>query len=191
MKSLIYKTLATTSLLVSLVPLANSSLAYEEEKTTYYCGKYNGKPTTFFTSSIHPKPIPIIQWITYDFAESGYDPLTRCKMVSSQFRTLNEEDRLGWIVPGIKNNLNIICSSATRDGECNDQLFTLKKGVDPSDAIKELYDIDVSQGESGYMKNSSYALMKNVRGQTVINIDGYINSYSRRINCYNGIVGCF
>ena len=71
---------------------------------------------------------------------SGYDPQTRCQIVSNRFNQLYTQGLLTHLTTGRKNGSNIICGAASKGSGCapDGMLYTLKPGQDPTQTLKNL-----------------------------------------------------
>lgn len=96
-------------------------------------------PTTVFYSP--EGALPVIHWVSHYFQGSGYDPLTRCREVSSRFERYYKAGILNYITTGIVNRLPVVCVSSEMGGPCQGVLLTLKPGQNASFVVQRLFDL--------------------------------------------------
>ncbi|OCR00691.1 hypothetical protein BCD67_12025 [Oscillatoriales cyanobacterium USR001] len=126
----------------------------------FFCSDNNGVPTTFVETQ--KGSFPIIRWVSTYFSDHGYEPITRCRQVSSKFQQFFNNGTLNYITTGTVNSLPVICVSNTKGGACTGVLFTLKPGEDANRIIRQLFDI--RSGAAGPLEESGSRLyfdMKN------------------------------
>ncbi len=95
----------------------------------------NQPPTTMYQNSEGQRE-PWIRWVSDHFGGSGYDPLTRCREVSSRLETYRLNHQLNYVTVGRMNNQNVICTASENNGRCEGLIFTLRPNTDP---IQTLY----------------------------------------------------
>ena len=124
------------SIAVSALPL-NTLKADSSSK--FFCGTYDGAPSTMSNTS-SGKQVAVIMWKSTAFSGSGYDPQTRCQIVSNRFNQLYTQGLLTHLTTGRKNGSNIICGAASKGSGCapDGMLYTLKPGQDPTQTLKNL-----------------------------------------------------
>lgn len=120
----------------------------------FFCGDNNGVPTTFVET--HKGNFPVISWVSTHFSGHGYEPLTRCRQVSSKFQQFFNNGSLNYITPGTVNRQPVICVSNSKGGACTGVLFTLKPGENANRVIQNLFDI--RSGAAGPLEESGSRL---------------------------------
>ena len=120
----------------------------------FFCGDNNGVPTTFVETQKGTSPV--IRWVSSYFSDHGYEPLTRCRQVSSKFQQFFNNGSLNYITTGTVNRQPVICVSNTKGGPCTGVLFTLKQGEDANRVMQNLFDI--RSGAAGPLEESGSRL---------------------------------
>ncbi|HLO48481.1 MAG TPA: COP23 domain-containing protein [Kamptonema sp.] len=120
----------------------------------FFCGDNNGVPTTFVETQ--KGSFPVIRWVSNYFSDHGYEPLTRCRQVSSKFQQFFNNGTLNYITTGTVNRERVICVSNTKGGPCTGVLFTLKPEEDANRVIQNLFDI--RSGAGGPLEESGSRL---------------------------------
>ncbi|MEB3233480.1 MAG: COP23 domain-containing protein [Leptolyngbyaceae bacterium] len=111
----------------------------EEDFTGTFACVEQPVPTTVFYSS--EGALPVIHWVSHYFAQSGWDPLTRCRAVAGRFQNFYEAGILDYLTAGIVNGLPVVCVSSEVGGPCRGVLYTLKPGQNASAEIQQLFDL--------------------------------------------------
>jgi len=106
----------------------------------FYCGSYDGVPSTMTNSSTSGKPIPIIMWKSTTFSSDGWAPEKRCAEVSSRFNALHASGRLKMLTTGRINGMPVICAATEEGGGCVEGglLYTLKPGQNAGATLRNL-----------------------------------------------------
>lgn len=109
----------------------------------FYCGNYNGVPSTMTNSSKSGKAVPIILWKSSHFSSDGWSPERRCDVVSARFNTLHQKGQMNHLSTGLMNGMPVICAVATKPGPCAQDglLYTLKPGQNPNKTLRNLLTI--------------------------------------------------
>jgi len=109
----------------------------------FYCGNYNGVPSTMTTSSKTGKAVPIILWKSSHFSSDGWSPERRCDVVSARFNALHQKGQMNHLSTGFMNGMPVICAVATKPGPCAQDglLYTLKPGQNPNKTLRNLLTI--------------------------------------------------
>lgn len=112
----------------------------EQARVTYSCSpSINGTPRTIAKT---PRgKIAVIIWVSDYFKDSGFDPQTRCDLVSKNFQKYQDDSTLNYITTGIMNKQRVVCVSSKDGGGCTGQLFTLHPDDDASRVLQQLSDI--------------------------------------------------
>lgn len=136
----------SASLFLSASAMSACILGFSQDAQAsgkFYCGSYNGLPSTMTNSSKTGKPIPIIMWKSSHFASDGWSPERRCEAVSDRFNTLHQKGQMNHLSTGVMNGMPVICAVASRPGRCEDGslLYTLKPGQNPNKTLKNLLSI--------------------------------------------------
>ncbi len=105
----------------------------------FICDESGHIPTTFFVSQ--EGTLPVIHWVSHYFAQSGYDPLVRCRDVSNRFQRFYDVGVLNYVTTGIVNHQPVVCVTDERGGPCQGVLFTLRPDENASHIVQQLFDI--------------------------------------------------
>ena len=103
----------------------------------FRCSTSTGAPVTVYQN---PQGAiePWIEWTSHYFSGSGYDPATRCQLVSQRLETYRRQRVLKYITAGQMNGQNVICTANQVNGRCQNLIYTLRPGQDP---IGSLYNL--------------------------------------------------
>ncbi len=133
-----------TTAALTLTAVAAFQSPSKANNTTFHCGVWltgpnAGVPVTYARTPIGV--IPIINWVSNYFMDSGYTPERRCQEVSGRFQSAYNQGTLNYITTGYKNGQPVVCTSSRNGGPCSMVLFTLKPGSDASRTVQQLFDI--------------------------------------------------
>jgi len=133
------KVLAATAIALSGLTVA-SGPSYSRGapgESGFWCSISTGVPVTVYKN---PKGAvePWIEWTSDYFSGSGYDPATRCQLVSQRLETYRRQRMLKYITAGQMNGQNVICTANQVNGLCQNLIYTLRPGQDP---IGSLYNL--------------------------------------------------
>jgi hypothetical protein len=125
-------TVATT--LISSTPVRSQIPAFS-------CDTSGGVPSTVVQSPQHGT-VKIIEWKTTEFGDE-FSPEARCSAVSQKFEQYAKAGTLKYFTTGSVNRQPVICAVASQNAPCNSEsmLYTLKKGTDASQTLKQLLDV--------------------------------------------------
>jgi len=112
----------------------NNSNAFASERG-FSCDLSNEVPQTLYQGSSED-PEVWIRWGSNFFSSSGYDPLSRCQIVSDRLENYRRKSQLNYIGVGRMNNQNIICTALV-PGECIGLIYTLKPQQDPVETLQQ------------------------------------------------------
>lgn len=147
--SLFTSTLAVSAIaLIGTLTPPQSAIA---KATNFVCGSWQGTPATLARTD--KGDVPVILWTSDYFTGSGYDPQTRCQIISEKFQEYYSDGRLKYLTTGRENGMNVICAAKSNNGGCNGTLFTLKPGSDPGKTLQDL--LAVRDRASGPLYESS------------------------------------
>jgi len=138
MKTKMFPSLLAATAILSSAAWFNTSPAQANPPSEFYCGvDRDGTPATIVR---HPRygDVTLIRWVSNYFERSGYDPQTRCEMVSERFQNFQNNDDLKFLTTGLMNRERVVCVSPTDGGECNGLLFTLKRTSNPDQTLQDL-----------------------------------------------------
>ncbi len=107
----------------------------------FACSTSNAVPTTI--AQTNQGNVPVIRWTSDRFRDAGYSPERRCEEVSARFQQYFRNGKLNYLTTGIMNNQQVVCVADRIGGDCTGLLFTLKRGSDPSQVLKNLLDVRV------------------------------------------------
>jgi hypothetical protein len=116
---------------------------------SFFCNRDGqGNPTTFIST---PNGVyPLINWVSYYFARSGFDPQVRCQEVSNRFDRYYREGSLNYITTGIINRHPVVCVASEIGGPCTGILLTLKPNENASQVVQQLFNVRASIPDSVY-----------------------------------------
>ncbi len=103
----------------------------------FWCSTSTGAPVTVYQNP-QGAVEPWIEWTSHYFSASGYDPVTRCQLVSQRLETYRRQRVLKYITAGQMNGQNVICTANQVNGRCQNLIYTLRPGQDP---IGSLYNL--------------------------------------------------
>lgn len=130
--------------------VSTGSSPVQAQYTTFQCRDIDGVPTTVAETS--RGTVPVVHWKSDYFSESGWTPEARCQEVSQRFQTYHENDQLKYLVTGIMNHQDVVCTSNAKKGGCQNLLFTLKPisetGKTPSQTLRELMNVRERKGSA-------------------------------------------
>jgi Circadian oscillating protein COP23 len=132
--------LAINSLTVSSLILASKFglpeiVNAQQVKVAFFCGNYEGKPTTVAQAA--QGDVPIIVWATEK--GGGWTPQKRCEEVSKKFQDFYNQGMLNYLTTGIKNGQKVICGGPQK-GSCQQILFTISdQSRDPDEVLQALF----------------------------------------------------
>jgi len=106
-------------------------------ESRFLCSTSTGVPVTVYQN---PQGAiePWIEWASDYFSGSGYNPTTRCQLVSQRLETYRRHRQLKYITVGVMNGQNVICTANQVNGVCQNLIYTLRRGQDP---IASLYNL--------------------------------------------------
>lgn len=142
--SQVLTTLTRNLALASLTTLTITAVMNQPSyagNTTFYCGKSKGVPVTFARTQNGGK-VTIINWTSNAYFPPPWTAQRRCEQVSKRFQRSNDNGTLKNITTGTLNGQPVVCAGTSRNETCtgNNLLFTLKRGVNPSDTLRRLLD---------------------------------------------------
>ncbi|MDJ0599431.1 MAG: COP23 domain-containing protein [Crocosphaera sp.] len=120
----------------------NSSMQAKNVGTNFLCQSWQGVPATL-AQTPDEASVPVLMWESDYFSNSGYDPTTRCQLVSGRFQYFYNNGQLKYMTTGRMNRMPVVCVTQTKGGSCEGLLFTLKPGVDPTRTLQQLMAIRV------------------------------------------------
>ncbi len=137
--------LALTMTLLGLQPQANTQAPIN---TQFVCTTSDGVPATVART---PRgDVPVILWKYTGFR--GYTPQQRCLEVSNRFQRFYDNGTLKFMATGRMNRENVVCVTEREGDPCSGLLFTLRRGVNPNDTLKEL--LAVRDHAGGYLNET-------------------------------------
>lgn len=138
-QQLLTKVLVATAIALSGLTVA-SGPSYAQRapgESGFWCSTSTGAPVTVYQNP-QGAVEPWIEWTSHYFSGSGYDPATRCKLVSQRLETYRRNRVLKYITAGQMNGQNVICTANQVNGLCQNLIYTLRPGQDP---IGSLYNL--------------------------------------------------
>ena len=133
-KVLAATTIALSSLTVAFQPSYGRTSPRENG---FWCSNSTGAPVTVYQNP-QGAVEPWIEWNSDYFSGSGYNPITRCQLVSQRLETYRRNRVLKYITAGQMNGQNVICTANQVNGLCENLIYTLRPGQDP---IGSLYNL--------------------------------------------------
>lgn len=126
-----------TGIIIVSSALPVTSHPIPSRETTFHCIRIRGILITVARNPAYGE-VPVIRWVSNYFSSSGYDPLTRCQMVSARFQSYYSQGILNYLTTGVMNGQPVICTSRFNAGSCEKLLFTLKDYSNPSHTLRRL-----------------------------------------------------
>lgn len=129
----------------------NTGMSYAQSpaagQTGFFCDTTSSNiPTTMYQNR-QGQWEAWISWQSRHFQGSGYDPLTRCREVSSRLETYRRNKQLRYVTVGRMNGQNVICTASEVNGRCSGLIYTLRPG---QDAVRTLYQFfALREGQAG------------------------------------------
>ncbi|ACB50427.1 hypothetical protein cce_1077 [Crocosphaera subtropica ATCC 51142] len=164
MKVNLLATLATVGATVAISHFGfNPSIQAKNVGTNFLCQNWQGVPATL-AKTPDQESVPVLVWQSDYFSDSGYDPSTRCQLVSGRFQYFYNSGQLKYLTTGRMNRMPVVCVTQKQGGSCEGLLFTLKPGSDPTQALKQLMAVRVHA--SGPLNETS--------GRVYINFEDYL-----------------
>lgn len=132
MNKFLFLTLVAFATLPMMAPKSEAS-------SKFFCGTHDGAPSTMSNTS-SGKQVAVIMWKSTAFSGGGFEPQTRCQIVSNKFNDLYNRGLLTHLTTGKVNGMNIVCGSSMKGGGCapDGMLYTLKPGQNPTQTLKNL-----------------------------------------------------
>lgn len=133
-----YISLLSTVVLSTVTVLSQLALYSPAQagSNNFFCGRSQGVPATIARTS--RGDVPVIRWVSTQFANSGYTPQKRCQIVSQKFQQYNNDGTLKYLTTGWKNGNSVVCVASYQGGSCSGVLFTLKPGQNPNKTLRQL-----------------------------------------------------
>ena len=126
--------IAFSSVTLTFVP---SHAQLRVRQTGFWCSTSTGVPVTVYQNR-QGAVDPWIEWTSDYFSGSGYNPITRCQLVSQRLETYRRNRTLKYITAGQMNGQNVICTASQVNGICQNLIYTLRPGQDPIDSLYNL-----------------------------------------------------
>lgn len=133
------KVLATAAIALCALTVA-SAPSYARPtvgESGFWCSSSTSAPVTLYQNP-QGAVEPWIEWTSDYFSGSGYDPATRCQLVSQRLESYRRNRMLRYITVGQMNGQNVICTANQVNGVCQNLIYTLRPGQDP---IGSLYNL--------------------------------------------------
>jgi len=111
------------------------------ETNKFFCGIHNGKQATLVNT---PRGnVPLIYWVSGDFAASGWTDEKRCQEVSQRFEEHHINGTLKYIRTGTIKNNPVLCIASSEGGTCPEKnlIVTLKPGTNAETVLQELVSV--------------------------------------------------
>ncbi|WP_373537944.1 COP23 domain-containing protein [Microcoleus sp.] len=157
-QQLLTKVLATSAIALSslTVPFEPSYGWSSPTEKGFSCSTVRGAPVTVYQNS-QGAVEPWIEWNSDYFSGSGYNPQTRCQLVSQRLEIYRRNRVLKYITAGRMNGQNVICTANQVNGLCQNLIYTLRPGQDP---IGSLYNL--LAWRQGYVGMPSFDESRNI-----------------------------
>jgi hypothetical protein len=134
--------------------------------TQFVCGNSGNIPTTM--AQTKNGSVPVIRWNSDFFAKDGWTAQARCQEVSSRFEKYYQNGSLKFLTSGIMNGMSVICTTKNLGGNCENLLFTLKSGSNPSQELRQLTNV----------RNRAGGPLNETDGRVYINVEQLLNQAS-------------
>lgn len=150
--------LATATLAIA-VPTFSQSVSSEEDKVSFSCQEIFDPaseqlvPATVAWVPQRGETVPVIYWKSEFFSAAGWVAQARCEEVTPKFQAFYDRGQLNYLTHGKVGPYPVICATVTDNEEtCNqdNQLFTLKRGADGKETLRELMNIVESENAPLY-----------------------------------------
>ena len=115
--------------------------------------------------------LAVIHWRSDHFTHSGWDPLTRCRAVSTRFQNFYETGELNYLTTGIVNRLPVVCVSSELGGGCTGVLLTLRPGANASATLQKLFDLSYGHEVGALYESDS---------RIYIDVEHYLSALEQR-----------
>ena len=128
-QELLTKVLVATAIALSGLTVA-SQPSYgrrAQGESGFWCSTSTGAPVTVYQNA-QGAVEPWIEWTSDYFSGSGYNPATRCQLVSQRLETYRRQRMLKYITAGQMNGQNVICTANQVNGLCQNLIYTLRPG---------------------------------------------------------------
>jgi hypothetical protein len=157
-QQLLTKVLTATAIAFSsaIVAFSPSYGQPSPRQTGFWCRTSTGTPVTVYQNR-QGAIEPWIEWTSEYFSGSGYDPVTRCQLVSQRLETYRRNRELKYITAGRMNGQNVICTADRVNGICQNLIYTLRPGQDPIDSVYNL--LAWRQGQVGMPSGEESSLI--------------------------------
>jgi len=143
--------------------------------STQFVCENNSVPTTI--AQTPTGDIPIIRWTSNYFSKDGWTPQVRCQEVSARFQRYYNSGSLKYLTTGLINKQPVICTADDLNGECKNLLFTLKLGTDPSEALRDLFNVrDRARGPLYESGNRARVPLNKTESRIYIDVEKLLNS---------------
>ncbi|MBE9008721.1 hypothetical protein IQ250_00635 [Pseudanabaenaceae cyanobacterium LEGE 13415] len=120
---------------------------------SFACVSKNGTPTTI--AKLNEREMGVILWDSTLFADRGFDPQTRCNLVSQRFEEYSKANQLSYLTTGTINRHPVVCVTSQADGACGvgitsnaGLLFTLKPNSDGGKTLEQLSNVLTSNANT-------------------------------------------
>lgn len=162
----VLKVLIATLGIVSLSNVIGETPSVQGQTATrFICAQWEGYPTTI--AQTPEGNIPVIQWTSDYFEESGYTREVRCREVSDRFNEYYGSGQLKYLTTGRMNRHQVVCvtqDNGEAGGGCQGLLLTLKPESDPNKTLLDLMAVRVQKGGA----------LNETAGRVYIDMDKYL-----------------
>lgn len=142
MKPRLLHSVLTVSALTIASLLAFNPATRGQSGTAFVCSNWQGSPATV-AQTAQGDTVPVILWSSDYFGKAGFDPQTRCELVSQRFQQYYNNGTLNYLTTGRMNRMPVVCVAQKEGGPCTGLLFTLKPESNPSATLQRLLAVRV------------------------------------------------
>jgi len=139
---LLHSVLTVSALTIASLLAVTSPTRGQNSGTAFVCSNWQGSPATV-AQTAQGDTVPVILWNSDYFGKAGFDPQTRCELVSQRFQQYYNNGTLNYLTTGRMNRMPVVCVAQKEGGPCSGLLFTLKPESNPSDTLQRLLAVRV------------------------------------------------
>jgi hypothetical protein len=167
---------AGLALVLAFNPTTAEPSVAQSTGTRFFCAVLNGQYTTFVRTT--RGNVPLIEWTSGNFDQSGWTNEKRCVAVSNRFQEYNVSGQLKYLRTSTVNQLPVLCVAKTKGGSCQseDVLFTLKQGMDPQDTLTRMLDIRRGAGTAPIQLSNNQVFSYDEQGELYADMNTLVQS---------------
>lgn len=105
---LLHSVLTVSALTIASLLAVNSPTRGQNSGTAFVCSNWQGSPATV-AQTAQGDTVPVILWSSDYFGKAGFDPQTRCELVSQRFQQYYNNGTLNYLTTGRMNRMPVVC----------------------------------------------------------------------------------